>query len=90
MSRRQVGKTVEPSEILELNSLRREDRVALMGELGYRVRGDLMYLPDGQPAVDRYTGEQLRLSNTAIVPGSVILIDNNPVSLAAYIAEQED
>jgi hypothetical protein len=78
-------------EIVSLRELPTEARVRLVQELGYDVGPDGVHLlRDGSPAMDAYAGVQLRLDNLAVLPGSVTVLDNNPVSIASYLEDHGD
>jgi len=47
-------------------------------------------LKDGKRVLDKYTDEPIMLDRMIIVPGSVIILDNNPLSIALYFEEFGD
>lgn len=73
-------------ETLSLRSLDRETKVALLRELGYDSDG-VWVLKDGARYADPYVAEPVPLANMLIFPGSAIVLDNNPVSIASYFEE---
>lgn len=78
-------------EILSLKETPLEFRISLAKELGFGVDPDGVHLlKDGEPALDPYTQTPLRLDSMAILPGSVVLLDNNPVSIASYLEDHGD
>lgn len=66
-----------------------EVQLSLLDQLGYSVEDDRILDENGEPATDPYTGDELRFSNLAILPGNSppVLLDNNPVSLACYMED---
>lgn len=79
-----------PEEILSLKQLSASQREALLRELDFKTRGGLVYKANDEPLLDRYTLKHVRVDNLAIVPGSVIVLDDNPYSIASYLSEFED
>lgn len=74
-------------EPISLQNAPREARVALLQELGYDVDGDYVIDEEGDRLEDRYTGDPVRVDNILVLPGSTIVLDNNPVSIAHYFEE---
>jgi hypothetical protein len=77
-------------EVVELRTMTRHDKALLVKELGYASDGTKVLRADQTPYLDPYTNDPVTLDNMAILPGSIVILDNNPVSLACYIAEHED
>lgn len=78
-------------EILSLKDTPLDFRISLAKELGYEVDPDGVHLlKGGEPALDEYSNDPLRLDNLAVLPGSVVLLDNNPLSIAWYLEEHGD
>jgi len=46
--------------------------------------------PDGKPVTDPYIDKPVRFDNMAIFPGSTIVLDDNPLSIASYLDEYEE
>lgn len=78
---------VAPLEAISLSSLTAETKVRLLRELGYDSDGTWVLTKEGLGVPDRYTGEPVKLSNMLIFPGSTIILDNNPLSIACYFDE---
>jgi hypothetical protein len=78
-------------EILSLKDSPLDFRVSIAEKLGYAVDPDGVHLlKEGERALDPYSNDPLRLDNIAVLPGSVILLDNNPLSIAWYLEEHGD
>jgi hypothetical protein len=78
-------------EIVSLKDAPLEFRISVVKELGYEVDSDGVHLlKDGEKAMDPYAAVQLRLDNMALLPGSVVLLDNNPLSIAWYLEDHGD
>ncbi len=79
---------------LELVSIRdapKEFRLKLLKELGYGVDEKGVFVTkNGATVTDPYIGKPVRFDNMAIFPGSTIIIDDNPVSIAMYLEEHEE
>lgn len=77
------------SKILQrvsLQSFSNEDKTLLLKELGYDSDGTYV-LKDGKKHLDKYTEEPIMLTNMLILPGSTIILDNNPLSVSSYLEE---
>jgi hypothetical protein len=74
-------------EAVSLKKLPKEAGISLLRELGYDSDGTWVLTGDGSRHTDRYTGEAVRLSNMLILPGSAVVIDSNPLSIACYFDE---
>ena len=77
-------------EIISLKNVSIRSKEALLKELGYRSDGIFVLQSDGKKHLDRYTGDPVKVSNMAILPGSTIVIDDNPISIASYLEEYGD
>lgn len=82
-----TGREGSKLELVSLKSLDFESRVLLLEELGYTTDGEFVRTEEGDVVVDRYTDQPVRVENMAILPGSTIVLDDNPYSIAAYLDE---
>jgi len=57
--------------------------------LGYDSDGKYV-LKEGQRVVDKYVDEKVTLDNMLVLPGSTVVITDNPLSIAAYFEEYGD
>jgi len=57
----------------------------LLKSLGLGVSEDGFVTKEGKPVMDEYIERHVRFENMAIFPGSTIVIDDNPLSIASYI-----
>ncbi len=64
-----------------------EVKKALLGSIGYGSDEVFVLDKNGKKVLDRYTGEPIRIDNMMILPGSDIVLDSNPVSIASYLEE---
>lgn len=76
-------------EVIALSTLSTEIKVALLKELGFDSDGEFV-LQGGQKVLDRYTQEPVRTENMMLLPGSAVILDNNPFSFASYLEEFGD
>lgn len=78
-----------PLEIVSLKEMDDESKIALLRELGYDSDGTYV-LRGGQRVRDKVTGEDVVLSRMAILPGSALVISDNPVSIADYLEDYDE
>lgn len=76
-------------EWASLEALDPQQRIELLRELEYDTDG-VHVLKDGQRVRDPYTEEEVLLERMAVLPGSVLVLDNNAYSLACYQDEHGD
>jgi hypothetical protein len=91
----ELGELVAPPEVPVSVSLRGsplEFRIALLSELGMKLHSDGVHLVqfDGTKVLDPYVKEWVRVDRMMILPGSVLVLDDNLVSVACYMAEHGD
>lgn len=77
---------VEKVSIKDLSS---HDKKLLLKELGYGS-DETYVLKDGEILIDEYIDQPVKLSNMLILPGSTVILDNNPLSIASYLEEHPD
>ncbi len=67
-----------------------EARVQLLKYLGYDSDEDGYVIdPSRARVVDKYVDVEVRVDNMIIAPGSTIILDDNPLSIAGYLDEFE-
>lgn len=76
--------------LLELNKVDQETKISVLKELGYDSDGEFVLTEAGEKVVDKYINESVRIDNMIILPGSTIILDNNPLSIASYLEEFGD
>jgi hypothetical protein len=76
-------------DVVSLTQLSPPVRAALLRELGFEA-GEEFVLQGGKPLLDRYTQEPVRVDRMLILPGSAIVLDDNPFSIASYLEEFGD
>ncbi|MEK6816947.1 MAG: hypothetical protein AABY09_05000, partial [Nanoarchaeota archaeon] len=65
-------------ELFSIKEIPIEVRIELLKELGYDSDGEFV-LKNNKPHLDRYTEEPVRVDNMVILPGSTIILDDNPL-----------
>ena len=78
------------TEILSIKEFPHDAKIVLLKELGYDSDGLFVTDSTGEKVRDRYTEEEIKVENMIILPGSTIILDNNPLSIASYIEEFGD
>jgi len=73
-------------EFVSIRNLPKTAKIQLLKELGYNSDGEYV-LYRNEKVRDRYINKEVKVSNMAIVPGSTIVLDDNPVSIASYLEE---
>ena len=76
-------------ELVSLKGVSKESKIQLLKELGYDSDGRYV-LKEGEPLVDDAVGEKVTLDNMLVLPGSSVVIVDNPLSIAAYFEEHGD
>ncbi|MBS3060712.1 MAG: hypothetical protein J4432_04360 [DPANN group archaeon] len=78
-------------ELIAMKDLPTESKTMLLRELGYDSDGKFVVDPKTRERVrDRYTNDEVKLSNMAIFPGSTVLLDDNPISIASYLEDYQN
>lgn len=77
------------TELVSIKDMPRNLRILLLRELGYDSDG-IFVLKNEEKHLDKYTNEPVRIDNMFIYPGSTIILDNNPLSIAYFLEEFGD
>jgi hypothetical protein len=67
-----------------------EFKVALLRELGYDTDGTWVLTREGKKHVDPYSDKPVRLDRMVVLPGSALVLDDNPLSIASYFEDHPD
>ncbi len=78
---------MEPLSIKDFSS---ESKQLLLKELGYDTRDSQIIDGNGKIVRDRYTDKKVDINKMVIFPGSEIILNDSPLSIAAYIQEYGD
>jgi len=77
-------------ELKTIGNFSRESKKILLQELGYDTDEIFVLEPSGEKVIDRYTEKPIKMDNFIILPGSTIILDDNPFSVISYIEEFGD
>ncbi len=77
-------------EQISISMLAIKDKILLLKELGYKSDGIFVLDQNGERVIDKYIDEPVKINNMLILPGSTIILDNNPLSIASYLQEHPD
>ena len=77
-------------ELVSLSEAPSEIKIQLLNALGYGSDGVFVLDSEGNKVIDKYAEIEVKISNMLIFPGSTIILDNNPLSVAAYLEEHGD
>ncbi len=79
-------------QVLSLKNIDIKSKIALLEALGYKSDGIFVLNSDKSKVIDKYTNEPVKINNMAILPAgsSILIIDDNPVSIASYLEEYGD
>lgn len=78
------------TELYSIKGAPTEFKVALLRELGFESDGSKVFDSAGQPVKDPYLGVEITLDRMVLMPGSTIILDDNPASIAAYLVDNPD
>jgi len=77
------------TEKLSMKDMPKEVKILLLRELDYDSDG-VFVLKNGEKHLDKYINEPVKVDNMFIYPGSTIILDNNPLSIASFLEEYGD
>ena len=72
-------------ELISIKEIPLDSRVLLLKELDFGVDNEGYVIDKKLERVkDKYIGIEVRVNNMIIAPGSILILDDNPVSIASY------
>ncbi len=74
-------------EFVTLKQVPKEFKLQVLKSLGLDVNDHGFVTKNGEPVIDQYIDRPVKFDNMAIFPGSTIVIDDNPLSIASYVEE---
>lgn len=77
-------------ELVSIQNMSTDLKIALLDRLGYNSDGTFVLDRKGRKVTDIYTGDPIKLNNMFIFPGSIIILDNNPLSISSFMEEYGD
>lgn len=78
--------------MISLIQLNNSNRILALQKLGYDIN-DEGYVYDksnGKEVICKYSKEKVHINTAAILPGSVIIINANPETMAQYFLDMND
>ena len=78
-------------QIVETKGMSDKELTLLLRAFDYDTDGEFV-LKDGKRHLDKYTNEEIKLRQMALLPyrGGVLVIDGNPLSISSYLEEVEE
>lgn len=78
-------------ELISLKSISKDSRLEILKELGFEVDKQSFVIDStGKRVVDKYIDKEVRFDSMIILPGSTIILDDNPLSISLYLEEFGD
>ena len=77
-------------ETISLKKIGFDSKIALLKELGFKSDGEHILDLNGTKVLDRYLDIPIKVENMVILPGSEIILDDNELSISAYLEEFGD
>lgn len=77
-------------ETISLKEVSLDSKIALLRELGFDSDGEYVLDSNGTKVLDRYLEVPIKVNNMVILPGSVVILDDNILSLTHYMEEFPD
>lgn len=77
-------------ELIHLKDMSLNSKRILLKELGYHHDGEFVLDDKGNKIPDRYLEIPVKIENMVILPGSEIILDDNELSISAYLEEFGD
>jgi len=74
-------------ELLSLKKISKSSKLQLLEALGYKSDGNFVIDDKGEKVNDKYIQQPVTVDNMVILPGSTLILDDNPLSIASYIEE---
>jgi len=65
-------------------------KLALIEKLGLKTDGIWVLNPDGSKLMDEYANKPIRVDRMIVLPGSIVVLDDNPLSITSYFEEHGD
>ncbi|MDR2203517.1 MAG: hypothetical protein LBE76_04345 [Nitrososphaerota archaeon] len=75
--------------VISIKDMPQEMKVELLKELGYDSDGTYALDKNGKQVMDKYINKPVKIDNMAILPGSTIILDDNPLSILLYLDEYQ-
>ena len=77
-------------QLVSLKEMPLDVRINVLRQLGYSIdEHNFVIDASGNPVIDKYIDKKVDISNMLILPGSTVILDDNPLSLTAYLEEYD-
>jgi len=77
------------TEVVSIKDAPKEFKEQLLKELGYNSDGKYVLDKNNKKILDRYDNKPVEIDNMAILPGSTIILNDNPLNIIRYLDEFE-
>lgn len=77
-------------ETVSLKDFVTEERILILKQLGYETDGKHVLNEKKEILMDEYSDCPVTIENMLLLPGSLKIIDNNPLSIASYLEDHPD
>ena len=77
----------ESTDLISLKTIPKEVKLSILKELGFGSDGIFITDSCGKKLIDPYVSEPIKVDNMLILPGSTVILDNNPISVAGYFED---
>jgi hypothetical protein len=77
-------------QLISLKKMSQTSKVVILKELGYGEEEGFVINSNGEKVMDRYLNIPINIENMVIFPGSEIILDDNELSISAYLEEFGD
>lgn len=78
------------TELVSIKDMPRKMKIQLLRELDHDSDGQFVLKKNGEMLLDKYIDEPIKINNMIILPGSTIILDDNPLSISSFLEEYED
>ena len=83
---------MEPNKVetVSLKNFSKQEKVDLLSGLGLKTDGIFVLNEKGEVMKDKYVEVDIELDNMLIFPGSMVVLDDNELSITSYLKEYGD
>ncbi|MCS4537722.1 MAG: hypothetical protein HYY67_02530 [Thaumarchaeota archaeon] len=74
-------------QLVSMKDMPENLKLLLLKELGLDIDKNRYITKDGSQVLDKYIDQPVKLENMVLFPGSTLVLDDNPLSIASYIEE---
>lgn len=79
-------------EEITLVQTNNDNRTQILNKLGYDINDEGYVIESGtkKEVICKYAGGKVHINTAAILPGSVTIINANPITMAEYFLDKEE